>query len=110
LANPQSRITVSGEIFNTFAVSSTVSPPKNRNSTTRLLRFLLTNPPGYFFRYNGMLVVMEKRWSRGWQALASYTLSKSEGLRPTSGSFRPQLEAREAGSCWRCHSILRSCK
>src|SRR4029453_4788263 len=34
----QSRITVSGEIRSTAAVSSILRPPKNRNSTTRLLR------------------------------------------------------------------------
>jgi hypothetical protein len=49
-------------------------------------RFLLTNPSDYFLRYNGMLVTMEKRWSNHWQALASYTLSKTEGLQATSAS------------------------
>jgi hypothetical protein len=49
-------------------------------------RFFLTNPEGYFLRYNGMMAAFEKRWSDGWQALASYTLSKTEGLQPTSGS------------------------
>ena len=37
-ANFQSLITVSGEIFNTSAVSSTLNPPKNRSSTTWLFR------------------------------------------------------------------------
>ena len=37
-ASRQSRVRVSGEIFKTVAVSSTLSPPKNRNSTTRLRR------------------------------------------------------------------------
>jgi serine/threonine protein kinase/TolB-like protein len=37
-ANSQSRITVIGETPTTTAVSSTLRPPKNRNSTTRLLR------------------------------------------------------------------------
>jgi hypothetical protein len=36
-ASRQSRITVSGDTFNTDAVSSTLNPPKNRSSTTRLL-------------------------------------------------------------------------
>jgi outer membrane receptor protein involved in Fe transport len=53
---------------------------------TAARRFLLTNPADYFLRYNGMLVALEKRWSGGWQALASYTLSKAEGLEPTSGA------------------------
>jgi hypothetical protein len=55
------------------------------NSTAER-RFLLTNPSDYFLRYNGMLVTMEKRWSNHWQALASYTLSKTEGLQATSAS------------------------
>ena len=37
-ANFQSRITVSGEIFRTSAVSSTLNPPKNRSSTTCAFR------------------------------------------------------------------------
>jgi hypothetical protein len=49
-------------------------------------RFLLTNPADYFLRYNGMLLTLEKRWSRGWQALASYTLSRTEGLLPSSAT------------------------
>ncbi len=38
LASLQSRRTVSGETFSTSAVSSTLKPPKKRNSTTRLFR------------------------------------------------------------------------
>jgi hypothetical protein len=38
LASLQSRTTVSGQTPNTSAVSSMLSPPKKRNSTTRLLR------------------------------------------------------------------------
>ena len=53
---------------------------------TAARRFLLTNPPDYFLRYNGMLATLEKRWSAGWQALASYTLSKTEGLEPSSAA------------------------
>jgi hypothetical protein len=33
-----------------------------------------------------MLLTLEKRWSAGWQALASYTLSKTEGLLPSSAT------------------------
>ena len=49
-------------------------------------RFLLTNPSDYFLRYNGLTAAMEKRWADHWQALASYTLSKTEGLQPGSGA------------------------
>ena len=38
LASRQSRMTVSGDTFSTDAVSSTLNPPKNRSSTTRLFR------------------------------------------------------------------------
>ena len=48
-------------------------------------RFLLTNPADYFLRYNGMVVTLDKRWSGSWQALVSYTLSKTEGLEPSNG-------------------------
>jgi hypothetical protein len=53
---------------------------------TAARRFLLTNPSDYFLRYNGMVLTVDKRWSDGWQALASYTLSKTHGLEPSSGS------------------------
>jgi hypothetical protein len=52
---------------------------------TAARRFLLTNPSGYFLRYNGMVLTVDKRWSDGWQAFASYTVSKTEGLQPSSG-------------------------
>jgi hypothetical protein len=47
---------------------------------------LLANQPNYFSRYNGVMTAFEKRWSGGWQALASYTLSKTEGLESSSGA------------------------
>lgn len=49
-------------------------------------RFLLTNPAGYFLRYNGAMVALERRWADRWQTLASYTLSRTEGLQPSSGT------------------------
>jgi hypothetical protein len=49
-------------------------------------RFLKTNPPEYFLRYNGMMLTLERRWADRWQALASYTFSKVEGLQPSSGA------------------------
>jgi outer membrane receptor protein involved in Fe transport len=52
---------------------------------TAARRFLLTNAPGYFLRYNGMVLAVEKRWSAG-QALFSYTLSKADGLQASSGA------------------------
>ena len=48
-------------------------------------RFLLTNPDGYALRYNGLVMVAEKRHSNGWQALTSYTYSRTSGLQASSG-------------------------
>jgi len=49
-------------------------------------RFLLTNPDGYSLTYNGLVMVAEKRRANGWQALASYTLSRAYGLQASSGA------------------------
>jgi hypothetical protein len=49
-------------------------------------RFLLTNPAGYSLTYNGLVMVVEKRRSHGWQAFASYTRSQAHGLQPSSGT------------------------
>ena len=49
-------------------------------------RFLLTNPQDYSLRYNGLVMVAEKRPSHGWHAFGSYTLSKATGLLPSSGT------------------------
>jgi hypothetical protein len=49
-------------------------------------RFVLTNPSDYFLRYNGMMLALERRWADRWQALASYTLSRAEGLQPSSNA------------------------
>ena len=49
-------------------------------------RFLLTNPEGYSLKYNGLVATVEKRRSRGWQAFASYSFSRAEGLQVSSGT------------------------
>jgi hypothetical protein len=49
-------------------------------------RFLLTNPDGYSMTYNGLVLAVEKRRSRGWQAFGSYTLSRVTGLQAGSAS------------------------
>ena len=49
-------------------------------------RFLLTNPDGYSLTYNGLVTVIEKRLSNGWQALGSYTFSRVYGLQASSGA------------------------
>jgi hypothetical protein len=54
-------------------------------NSTASRRFLLTNPDGYSLTYNGLVMMVEKRRSNGWQALASYTLSRADGLQASSG-------------------------
>jgi hypothetical protein len=49
-------------------------------------RFLLTNQSGYEMTYNGLVLVIERRRFRGWQAFGSYTLSKTSGLQSSSGT------------------------
>jgi hypothetical protein len=56
-----------------------VNPPAAR-------RFLLTNPDGYSLTYNGLVMVVEKRRSAGWQAFATYTFSRVSGLQASNGS------------------------
>jgi hypothetical protein len=48
-------------------------------------RFLLTNSDVYSLTYNGLVTAVERRLANGWQAFASYTLSKTTGLQPSSG-------------------------
>ncbi|HXC79785.1 MAG TPA: TonB-dependent receptor [Candidatus Acidoferrum sp.] len=55
-------------------------------NSTKDRRFLLTNPDGYSLTYNGLVMVVEKRRSNGWQGLASYTLSRASGLQASSGA------------------------
>jgi hypothetical protein len=49
-------------------------------------RFLLTNPDAYSMSYNGLVMVLEKHRSHGWQAFGSYTLSRASGLQASSGT------------------------
>ena len=49
-------------------------------------RFLLTNPAGFSMTYNGLVLAGEKRRSHGWQAFASYTVSRASGLQVSSGA------------------------
>jgi hypothetical protein len=44
--------------------------------------YLRTNGPGYFNRYNGLLLSLNKRMSQRWSANVAYTLSKAKGLVP----------------------------
>ena len=50
-------------------------------------RFLRTNPSPYFQRYTGLVLAMSRRFANGWAANVGYTLSKNEGLTPSSISL-----------------------
>src|SRR5262249_27110748 len=49
-------------------------------------RFLVTNPPGYSLKYNGLVLAAEKRQFNGWQVFGSYSYSRVYGLQSNSGS------------------------
>jgi hypothetical protein len=53
---------------------------------TAARRFLLTNVDDYSMTYNGLVMIVEKRPSHGWQAFGSYTRSRATGLLPSSGT------------------------
>ncbi len=62
-------------------------------NSTNDQRFLLTNPDGYSLKYNGLVMAVEKRQSRGWQAFGSYTFSKVSGLQASSGEIAAAAQA-----------------
>jgi hypothetical protein len=55
-------------------------------NNTRDRRFLLTNQDEYELTYNGLVLTVEKRRSNAWQMFGSYTLSRTSGLQPSSGT------------------------
>jgi hypothetical protein len=56
-------------------------------------RFLLTNPADYSLTYDGVVMAVDKRQADGWQAFASYTISRTRGLLPTSGAAAGEAQA-----------------
>ena len=70
----------------TVSVLRLVNKPSDR-------RYLLTNPDGYSLTYNGLVTVVEKRRSHGWQALGSYTFSRAFGLQAASGATAAGAQA-----------------
>jgi hypothetical protein len=55
------------------------------NSTTAQ-KFFLTNPDGYSLSYDGVVMALDVRQARGWQASGSYTYSRVSGLQASSGA------------------------
>jgi hypothetical protein len=70
----------------TVPVFSLVSAPGER-------RFRLMNQEDYSLTYNGLVMVVEKRQSSGWQAFGSYTLSRTYGLQSSSGAAAAGAQA-----------------
>ena len=63
------------------------------DNSTNDQRFLLTNPDGYFLKYNGVIATVEKRRADGWQASASYAFSRVSGLQASSGTSAAGAQA-----------------
>jgi hypothetical protein len=55
-------------------------------NSTAARRFLVTNPDGYFVKYNGLVITAEKRPFNGWQLFGSYSYSRVYGLQSNSGT------------------------
>ncbi|HYN07751.1 MAG TPA: TonB-dependent receptor [Vicinamibacterales bacterium] len=64
--------------------NGTVLPVFDLTNSTADRRFLLTNPENFFVNYDGLVVAVEKRLSKGWQASGSYTYSRTFGLQVMS--------------------------
>jgi hypothetical protein len=69
-----------GRIVPLFRLDTAATPTSAR-------RFLLTNQDAYSMTYDGVVMVVERRLSHGWQGYASYTLSRTSGLQPSSGAI-----------------------
>ncbi len=70
----QARRLADGTILPIFALTNATSDR----------RFLLTNQGSMFVAYDGLVLALERRFSKGWQASGSYTLSRADGLQATS--------------------------
>jgi hypothetical protein len=70
----QARTLADGTILAVFALTNATSDR----------RFLLTNQDSMFVAYDGLVLALEKRLSKGWQASGSYTFSRAHGLQVTS--------------------------
>ena len=82
-----------GRTVTVYRLDTTVTPTSAR-------RFLLTNPDdGYSSTYDGLVMSTERRWANGWQAMASYTWSKSYGLLPSSNASAAGMNASATDSC-----------
>jgi hypothetical protein len=64
-----------------------IAPPVfELTNGTAARRFLLTNPNGFFLRYDALVAAVERSFANRWQASFSYTYSRAYGLQVTSNS------------------------
>ena len=76
----------------------------NLQSATASRVFQLTNPDG-IFDVDGLIVAMEKRRASGWQALGSYTFSRTSGLQASSGVSAADAQVRPSRRMGRSDAI-----
>jgi hypothetical protein len=72
----ETRTLADGTVLPVFALTN--SPAERR--------FLLTNPDRLFLDYDGLVIAVERRMSRRWQASGSYTFSRAYGTQVTSNA------------------------
>ena len=65
-----------GRVLTAFALQNSPSQRK----------FLLTNGPGFFTRYNGLLLSLDKRYANRWLATVTYAYSVTEGRRANASA------------------------
>jgi hypothetical protein len=70
----------------------TIVPVLVLTNGTAARRFLLTNRDSLFVNYDGLVVALEKRLSKTWQASGSYTFSRAYGRQVASNA--PAAEAQ----------------
>jgi hypothetical protein len=61
-----------------------ILPVHALTNSTSDRRFFLTNPDSLFLHYDGLVVALEKRPSKRWQASGSYTYSRAYGVQVMS--------------------------
>ena len=64
----------------------TVLPVFDLSNKTGDRLFYLTNPGNLFLDYDGLVLAMEKRLSKRWQASGSYTFSRAYGMQVASNA------------------------
>ena len=75
---PQTVIAPNGQAVTVFGRTNAASAQK----------FLRTNGPGFYTKYNGVMVSINRRMANRWMANVGYTYSRTYGLAPTGNTGR----------------------